>query len=93
MSHFSVRRSSRSPGIVADPCTRGWTLFDNLFFPSGTAFVVSDDPGSVPARETITSTAVENKNGPVTVAARLTTDRELCVVTPDQTEELRSSLD
>ncbi|KAF8448686.1 hypothetical protein L210DRAFT_3388753 [Boletus edulis BED1] len=66
----------------------GWTIFDNLFLLNGTVFVVSDDPESVPERDTITSTGMEVQNGAEAVAARLPTDRELRVVTTDEAQEL-----
>ena len=55
---------------------------------NGTVFVVTDDPDFVPDRNTITSTGINIENGAQAIAARLPTDREFRVVTPDEAQEL-----
>ena len=67
---------------------QGWTIFDNLFLLNGTVFVVSDDPESVPDRNTITSTGLKIANGDEAIAARLPTDREFRVITVDEAQVL-----
>ncbi|KAG9312000.1 hypothetical protein JVU11DRAFT_7272 [Chiua virens] len=69
----------------------GWTIFDNLYLLNGTVFVVTDDPESIPDHKTITSTGVDVANGPAAVAARLPTDREFRVISPDEAQELFGS--
>ncbi|KAH7883159.1 hypothetical protein F5I97DRAFT_1815379 [Phlebopus sp. FC_14] len=66
----------------------GWTIFENLFVLNGTVFVVTDEPDSIPERASMTSTAVRINNGPLAVASRFPTDRELRVVTTDEAREL-----
>jgi len=66
----------------------GWTIFDNLFLLNGTVFIVAEYPESIPNRRTITSTGVVISNEAEAIAARLPSDRELRVVTPDQAQEL-----
>jgi len=55
---------------------------------NGTVFVVTDDPMSIPDRNTIISTGIKIANGAEAVAARLPTDRELRVITTGEAQEL-----
>jgi hypothetical protein len=80
--------SSRVPLTTVVSHAPGWTIFDNLFLLNGTVFVVTDDTEFVPDRNTITSTGVNIKNGAEAIAARLPTDREFRVITPDEAQEL-----
>lgn len=76
------------PNLLLTFAFKGWTVFDNLFLLNGTVFVVSDDPESVPDRNTITSTGLKIENGAEAVAARLPTDREFRVITINQAQQL-----
>lgn len=66
----------------------GWTIFDNLYVMNGTVFVVTDKPETVPPRKMLTSTGVEIKNDPASIAARLPTDREMRIVSTAEAREL-----
>ncbi|KAF9230729.1 hypothetical protein BU15DRAFT_91056 [Melanogaster broomeanus] len=66
----------------------GWTIFDNLFLLNGTVFVVTDDPETVPKRQTMISTAVNIANGPAAVASRVPTDKEFRVISTDDAKAL-----
>ena len=69
----------------------GWTIFDNLYVMNGTVFVVTDAPETIPPRKTLTSTGIELKGDPELVKARLPTDREMRIISPEDAIELFGS--
>lgn len=69
----------------------GWTIFDNLYVMNGTVFVVTDAPETIPPRKTLTSTGIEIKGSPELVKARLPTDREMRIISPEHAIELFGS--
>lgn len=69
----------------------GWTIFDNLYIMNGTVFVVADAPETIPPRKTLTSTGIEIKGSPELVKARLPTDREMRIISPEDAIELFGS--
>ncbi|KAH0829221.1 hypothetical protein J3R83DRAFT_2785 [Lanmaoa asiatica] len=76
--------SKQVPSTTIVSHVPGWTIFDNLFLLNGTVFVVTDDPESVPDRQTITSTGVRIDNGAEAAAAHLVDGTTWIVNDPSQ---------
>ncbi|KAI6116078.1 hypothetical protein F5141DRAFT_1100982 [Pisolithus sp. B1] len=81
-------KSKRVPQTNVVHHVPGWTIFDNLYVLNGTVYVVTDEPETVPSRETMTSTAIRIANGAEVVKARLPTDREMRIVSTEEAGEL-----
>ncbi|KAI5988065.1 hypothetical protein EDD15DRAFT_2290886 [Pisolithus albus] len=81
-------KSKRVPQTNVVHHAPGWTIFDSLYVLNGTVYVVTDEPETIPSRETMTSTAVRVANGAEAVKARLPTDREMRIVSTEEASEL-----
>lgn len=79
------------PDTVIVAHVPGWTIFDRLYALNGTLYVVTDEPASVPDRSLMISTAVRIANGPVEVAKRIPTDKELKVISTADAKTLFGS--
>ncbi|KZT58679.1 hypothetical protein CALCODRAFT_432171 [Calocera cornea HHB12733] len=66
----------------------GFTIFENLYFLNGTAYLVSSDPESFPARNLITGSGFGIYNSPEEVAAREPTDKDMQIISPQRAREL-----
>ncbi|OCH84340.1 hypothetical protein OBBRIDRAFT_891849 [Obba rivulosa] len=66
----------------------GWTIFDRLYILNGTAYIVSDQPETIPDRSRMTSTAAQIQNGPVAEAARIPGDKEMQIISTSEARKL-----
>ncbi|KIO13990.1 hypothetical protein M404DRAFT_121765 [Pisolithus tinctorius Marx 270] len=81
-------KSKRVPQTNVVYHAPGWTIFDNLYVLNGTVYVVTDEPETVPSRETMTSTGIKVENGVEAVKARLPTDREMRIISTEEAGKL-----
>ncbi|KAI5115650.1 hypothetical protein M0805_002772 [Coniferiporia weirii] len=66
----------------------GWTIFDRLYALNGTLFVVTSTPHTVPERYLMTSSGIEVLHGEENKLARLPTDKDMRIVSPDEAQRL-----
>lgn len=88
---LSWKESEKVPDTVVVAHVPGWTIFDRLYALNGTLYVVTDDPASIPNRNFTISTAPRIANGPVEVAKRIPTDKELQVISTTDARTLFGS--
>ena len=78
---------TRSYPAVRHP-RAGWTLLDKMYVLNGTVYIVTDQPDIVPDRKFITSTGVDIGNSREEVQARLPTDRDMRIISPEEAKKL-----
>lgn len=66
----------------------GWTLLDKMYVLNGTVYIVTDQPDIVPDRKFITSTGADIGNSREEVQARLPTDRDMRIISPEEAKKL-----
>ena len=88
---MSWKELEKVPDTVIVAHVPGWTIFDRLYALNDTLYVVTDDPASVPDRNFMISTARRIVNGPVEVAKRVPTDKELRVISTTDAKTLFGS--
>ncbi|KAI0060492.1 hypothetical protein BV25DRAFT_1992823 [Artomyces pyxidatus] len=69
----------------------GWTIFDKMYLLNGTIYLVTSEPESFPDRKFITSTGINIANEAEMVAARLPTDKEMKIISPEEAKRLFGS--
>lgn len=66
----------------------GWTLFDKMYLLNGTVYLVTNEPANFPDRKFMTSKGHDIENGPEKYAARLPTDSEMRIISPEEAKKL-----
>jgi len=59
-----------------------------MYVLNGTAYLVTSEPENVPGRKYMTSTSRPIANEPEEVAARLPTDKEMRIISPEEARQL-----
>lgn len=66
----------------------GWTIFDKLYLLNGTLYVVTTDPSKIPERVLMTSTGIPIESAEVEDPARVPTDKEMRIISPQVAKSL-----
>ena len=74
--------------VLPSGLAAGWTLLDKMYVLNGTVYIVTDQPDIVPDRKFITSTGADIGNSREEVQARLPTDRDMRIISPEEAKKL-----
>jgi hypothetical protein len=66
----------------------GWTIIDKMYVFNGTVYLVTSEPENIPDRKYMTSMSQPIANEPEKVAARLPTDKEMRIISPNEAHQL-----
>ena len=63
-------------------------MFDRLYFKNGTFYIVTDNKEEVPDMKLVISSGIYLTSGPADELKRLPTEKDMCVIDPDEARKL-----